>query len=701
MQFFCDIKSAERMVSFIDTESSEMPGRLTMIDESEQFAAPSHHDTMEMRIASLIPSATTICIALGLRDQIVGVTHECERDDLPATVRVLTGDGLQGDKLSQGEIHAAVAAQSEQATCPATVGAVVVSDTVPSLYPILADEFRAAAPTIVITQDLCNVCAPSSDTVQKILSGYATGSSNNPVILSLSPESLIDVADSFCTVADACGVPERGRLLRDQFWQQLRDLQRTVQESRDTDRPAEPRMFLLEWLDPPFDGGHWIPHMMEWAGVQSAAGGSKSKTEQSESKSESTKVKSAVISWTDVEEADADCLLVACCGFGLDRNIRDTLKLREKVAPLRAAQRGQVFAANGDAFFANPGPNLLIGSVIMALCAYDDQPDVIKAIRALPFVAKDLVGWQNVDLDEGNQVIETKPNDIPDIEDFSAPHNAACEAGKLSYVDPETGYNVFTELAHQKRGKCCGSGCRHCPYSHENVRDKAAKIQQPAFLSVAEDSGIFALSHGNVKVLFDSGGKDSFLTIRALALQAKEQPFGLILLTTFDATSRVIAHQDVPISSVLRQAEHLGISLLGVPMQRGSSEGYVNRIRRALDVIEKKIDSKVTALAFGDLHLDHIRNWREDRLGPMGYELLYPIWKVDYNDLARRLEESQVPCIVSASQRNEIAVGEVYGPSLRDRLPALDVDLFGENGEFHTLAEVWKVDRDIALGVTP
>jgi diphthamide synthase (EF-2-diphthine--ammonia ligase) len=138
-----------------------------------------------------------------------------------------------------------------------------------------------------------------------------------------------------------------------------------------------------------------------------------------------------------------------------------------------------------------------------------------------------------------------------------------------------------------------------------------------------------------------------------------------------------------------------------VPMQRGSLEGYVPRIRRALDVIEKKIDSKVTALVFGDLHLDHIRDWREDRLGSMGYELLYPIWKVEYDELTRRLEESRVPCIVSASNHDEIAIGEVYGPSLTDRLPMLDVDLFGENGEFHTLAEVWKVDRDTALGLAP
>jgi diphthamide synthase (EF-2-diphthine--ammonia ligase) len=85
----------------------------------------------------------------------------------------------------------------------------------------------------------------------------------------------------------------------------------------------------------------------------------------------------------------------------------------------------------------------------------------------------------------------------------------------------------------------------------------------------------------------------------------------------------------------------------------------------------------------------------------MGYEMLYPLWKVNYNDLARGLEESRVPCIVSASNREEIAVGEVYGPSFTDRIELLDVDRFGENGEFHTLAEVWKVDRDIALGLTP
>jgi hypothetical protein len=91
-----------------------------------------------------------------------------------------------------------------------------------------------------------------------------------------------------------------------------------------------------------------------------------------------------------------------------------------------------VFAANGDAFFANPGQNRVIGSVIMALCAYDNQPLVIEAIRALPFVAKDLVGWQEVDLEEGN---ETKQKEIPDIQDFTAPHDAACEAGKLTYVD--------------------------------------------------------------------------------------------------------------------------------------------------------------------------------------------------------------------------------------------------------------------------
>ena len=115
----------------------------------------------------------------------------------------------------------------------------------------------------------------------------------------------------------------------------------------------------------------------------------------------------------------------------------------------------------------------------------------------------------------------------------------------LTYEDPETVYSVFTELAHKKRGKCCGSGCRHCPYSHVNVRDKVSKIKQPAFLYEGEVKLEAALQRSkDVKILFWSGGKDSFLALRRL-LQNYDFNFFPILLTTFDADSRIIAHQEV------------------------------------------------------------------------------------------------------------------------------------------------------------
>ena len=257
-------------------------------------------------------------------------------------------------------------------------------------------------------------------------------------------------------------------------------------------------------------------------------------------------------------------------------------------------------------------------------------------------------------------------------------------------------------LAHKARGKCCGSGCRHCPYSHENVKDKAAKIQQPALLYKSnDDNRLFDASEGNIRVLFFSGGKDSFLTIRAMARQAATCKFGLVLLTTFDATSRIIAHQDASIDTIVQQAAHLDIHLVGVPMHRGSSEGYVQRVRRGLDVIENTLGHKVKALVFGDLHLEHIKNWRDEQLGSLGYDLMYPLFNVEYSALENDLEASRVPCEVSSSTIDGVAVGEIYDKVFRERIAArsADVDLFGENGEFHTVAQVWKVERSVALGI--
>ena len=252
-------------------------------------------------------------------------------------------------------------------------------------------------------------------------------------------------------------------------------------------------------------------------------------------------------------------------------------------------------------------------------------------------------------------------------------------------------------------------GCRHCPFSHENVKDKTNRIQQPALLHEEWDEGVlFSLSKDKnkpIKVLFNSGGKDSFLTMRALARECRQssEPFSLILLTTFDTTSRIIAHQEFSIDTVVKQARHLRISLVGVPFHRDTSETYVARIQRALNVIQKRTGQYPATLVFGDLHLEGIRNWRDTMLGNAFPQLRfeYPLWKVDYEKLLTDLESSGVVPLLSASTKDGVEVGTKFTREFVEKIKKKDIDAFGENGEFHSSAETWLVSRGLALGLHP
>ena len=260
-------------------------------------------------------------------------------------------------------------------------------------------------------------------------------------------------------------------------------------------------------------------------------------------------------------------------------------------------------------------------------------------------------------------------------------HLRAVERGESFYIDPETGFQVFTELGLRRRGHCCGSGCRHCPYRHEAMEldGRVACAQQPSWLTGAELPGEPA------DVLFWSGGKDSFLCYRTLM---REGVRPIVLLTTFDAVSRIVAHQEIGVRQVVRQAEHLELPLLGVPLHRGHS--YTDRIRQSVAQVPA-----VGRFVFGDLHLRHIREWRDaafqDLADESGAELHFPLWGVPYEDLISDLEASGVSCVVSAvtePARGIVEVGDEFGRALMERAAPL-IDAFGEAGEFHTLARVW------------
>jgi len=720
----------------------------------------SHVPTSVLRVACLLPSATDIIVSLGLLPNLVGVTHECDNRNIfiPNTkirrphIETLTVSQIDPHKHSQSDIHKKVQES-------------LYKDI--SLYTIEEEAFQRAQPTVILTQTLCEVCAPSITHVRQAVDFLRRkqceirknnnlepidSANNEPIpikIASLEPECLKDVSDTFVEVAEICGVIDRGNMLKDQFWNQLHLLKDTIDNcSESSSTPtAQPKVFMLEWLQPPFDGGHWVLDQIHYGGCINAALVPSDNTNNNHDGT--MQIKSKEISWAKIEKSDPDCIVVACCGFDLDRNIADAKLALPQLKNLRAFRNNRIYAADGNTYFARPGPYLVGGAAILARCAYDGISQITKELDKLDFVPKHGEGWVKVEFDK--DLIE-KENKIIDIEDlnktekcikdrvnYMKAHKAACDAKEKMYIDPESGFSVFTEYGHLQRGKCCGSGCRHCPYNHQNLKDKVGKMKQPAFMYMGEkkpslsnhflsildppeDGGTIP-----VKILFFSGGKDSFLTIRALVKQYLKSPksarFALILLTTFDATSRIIAHQEIHISTVLKQAKHLQIPLIGVPVHRGSSERYVDRIHRALSILGKQPEGmakflKVESLVFGDLHLDHIRHWRDTELsglkGFAKYRLEYPLWKVPYEDLMNDLELSKVPVEISActvgddengmktsTEKSEMTVtiaGTLFTRKIWEEAVKEGLDGFGENGEFHSLSQVWKVEREVALG---
>lgn len=262
-------------------------------------------------------------------------------------------------------------------------------------------------------------------------------------------------------------------------------------------------------------------------------------------------------------------------------------------------------------------------------------------------------------------------------------HREACEAGKLTYTDPETGYQAFTALGLERRGECCGCGCRHCPYGHRNVRGKRPPARDPWFENHGDESD----DSSPCDVLFWSGGKDSYLALRTLQREGQRP---IVLLTTFEDSSEIVAHQGIRLAKIQEQARALATPIVLVPLLAGHE--YVDRLELGLRTLMRR--RPIARLAFGDLHLEEIRGWREEALAPLaqelGVRLTFPLWQRPYPQLAAELAEAPATCRVSSvdeSLGETIRVGELYDASLVARLPP-DVDAFGENGEFHTCIEL-------------
>ena len=276
-----------------------------------------------MRIVSLVPNGTEILFAVGAGELVVGVSHEC---DFPAEARtrpILTGSAL-APGLAAAEVDAAVAAQ---------VGSGA------SLYTLDEERIAALDPDVIVTQELCPVCAVSTGQVN----GAVRPLKRCPEVVSLDPRSLVDVFRDIRRVGELTGRADRAAGLLEGLQVRL-DVVRAAVAGK-----PRPRVLALEWLDPPFAGGHWVPEMIAFAGGEDAVA--------------SPGDHSARLTWEQIAEVDPDVIVVMPCGFdeaGAEGQM-ETIAHRPEWRALRAVREQCVYAVDANGCFSRPGPRLVDG----------------------------------------------------------------------------------------------------------------------------------------------------------------------------------------------------------------------------------------------------------------------------------------------------------------------------------------------------
>jgi iron complex transport system substrate-binding protein len=271
-----------------------------------------------MRIASLVPSATEMLFALGLGDSVVGVTHECDFPPQAAELPQLTATVLPA-RLSAGEIDAAVKEVVGEGR---------------ALYTLDEERLAALEPELIVTQAVCEVCAVSYDDVVEV-AGRLPG---RPRVLQQDPSTLGEVLDDVTRLGEAVGIAQRAAAVRRGLEERLETVRWAVADV------SKPRVLALEWLDPPFLGGHWIPEMIELAGGASVAGESGQK--------------SAQIEWEGLRGLDPDVIVAMPCGWYLEDSRAQALAHRQRLESL-GAQR--IHAVDAASTFSRPGPRLVDG----------------------------------------------------------------------------------------------------------------------------------------------------------------------------------------------------------------------------------------------------------------------------------------------------------------------------------------------------
>jgi iron complex transport system substrate-binding protein len=283
-----------------------------------------------MRIVSLVPSATETLFALGLGDAVVGVTHECDHPmealDLPQVTRDRIPAGL-----SAKEVDAAVRSFTQNGE---------------AIYELDEELLAELEPDLIVTQELCAVCAVSAEDVRAV----AQRLDPVPRVLALDPHTIGEVLADLNVVARAAEVPEAGLSLVADAGERIDYVRAAVADAE------RPRVLALEWLDPPFVAGHWTPQLIEYAGGEDVLGMPGEHSQE--------------FDWDTLKATQPDVVVVMPCGYDAIRAVDEAVAYEDKLRSL-GAQR--VVAVNAAAYFSRPGPRLVDGLEVLAQALHPDR----------------------------------------------------------------------------------------------------------------------------------------------------------------------------------------------------------------------------------------------------------------------------------------------------------------------------------------
>ncbi len=302
----------------------------------------------DLRIASLLPSSTEIICALGLEKNLVGITHEC---DFPASITNLphlTASRISHETMTSREIDHAVRSNL---------------DGHGSIYDLDEKLLQDLNPDIILTQELCDVCAVSYKTVQKAAKMYVA----DATVVSLEPNTIADIFDNIKTVGELTEKKDEAVKLVEELQNRLSKVREKTENLK-----KRPRVFMLEWLEPPFAPGHWTPEQVEIAGGNCLLG-------------EAGK-KSLTTTYEAIYESKPEILVLIPCGYYTRDIVRqlETIQFPSDWRELPAVKNNNVWAMDASAYFSRPAPRVVDGVEILAKIFHADifgEPSEKEAIR--------------------------------------------------------------------------------------------------------------------------------------------------------------------------------------------------------------------------------------------------------------------------------------------------------------------------------